>query len=188
MTDTLPASPGRIAAWREPSIVRDDMNRSTSTRIVALVVLALVVLIGGCLALLATFGPGPAATQGERSVTVEVMFPTTAGEAVGEKCGYSVLGGVSPQSRQVIVRDAAGVIVGTVDLLDVFNPVVQPAPENALPGIVNDEDLCVVTSTVSVLVSPFYTFTIEGLYDWTVSRDSLEQRDWSMRVEFFHTD
>jgi len=143
-----------------------------------------VALIGGYLALLANFPPGSAATQGQRSVTVEVTFPTTAGESVGEQCGYLVREGVSPQSRQVIVRDAAGVIVGTVDLLDVFNPVVQPAPENALPGTVNDEDLCVVTSTVSVLDSPFYTFTIEGLYDWTVSRTTLEQRDWSMRVRF----
>ncbi len=42
-----------------------------------------------------------------------------------------------------------------------------------------------MTSTVSVPDFTFYTFTVEGRYDWTVSRSTLERRDWSMRVEFF---
>ncbi len=162
------------------------MHRSASTRNIAILAVCLVELIAGYLVFLADFRAKPAVAQEERAVTVEVAFRPTSEESVGERCGYlDVLTDVWPHSKQVIVRDAAGVIIGTVDLLDVFNPVVVPAPEEALPGIVNDEELCVVTSTVPVPDSVFYTFTIEDHYDWTVSRSTLERRDWSMRVEFF---
>jgi hypothetical protein len=117
-----------------------------------------------------------------------VFLPTEVALARGDACSYFQLGEDFPHSEQVIVRDAAGVIVGTVDLLDIFNPMVMPAPDEAQPGIIDSDGHCVVTSTITVPDSTFYTFTIEGGYDWTISRDQLDSRDWSMQVKFIDID
>lgn len=137
-------------------------------------------------------GSSRALAQDDRTLAVKVMFRPTdyQGQRIelseGGVCNYSdVTTEVWPHSKQAVVSDAAGVIVGTVDLLDVFNPVVLPAPDEAQPGTVNDELVCVVNKTLSVADSAFYTFTIDGSYRWTVSREDLADRDWSMLVEFY---
>lgn len=161
------------------------MHRSASTRNVTLVVLCIVMIAaGGALSV----QPWSGVAQDERNhrITVEVVFLSTEAALVrGDACGYLQLGDIGPHSEQLLVRDAAGVIVGTVDLLDIFNPTVFPAPDEAQPGTIDSDGNCVITSTLSVTDSAFYTFTIEGRYDWTVSRDQLDSRDWSMRVAFF---
>lgn len=125
--------------------------------------------------------------QEEQTITVEVEFePTSANLSPGDPCGYlDIQTTIWPHSKQVVVTDAAGVIVATVDLLDIFNPAVLPAPEEAQAGTVNDHDFCVVSKTISVSYSPFYTFAIDGTYRWTVSRADLEERNWMMRVTFY---
>ena len=127
-------------------------------------------------------GSGPAEAQGERSVTVEVSIGQPGTAADGTACGYSDLIGerVDPPSAQVVITDATGTIVGTVDLLDIFDLTVSEA---AKPGTVQ-QGLCVVTANVELPDSGFYTFTIDGEYRWTVSRSDLEARSWIMPILF----
>lgn len=159
------------------------------------VLVGLLVVFASGYALATQAGPSGASAQDDRTIAVQVKFRPTdyMGQEIdridrseGDVCGYTdVTSDMSPRSKQVVVSDATGTIVGTVDLLDVFNPVVLPAPDDAQPGTVDDELLCVVNKTLSVGDSAFYTFTIDRSYRWTVSSEELADRDWSMLVEFY---
>lgn len=125
------------------------------------------------------------------SITIEVTFntPNAGAWSPGDPCGYDLLtmgfAGPWPPTKQVIITHAGGVIVGTVDLM---GPDAASTPiedwASLQPGTFNDDGYCVVTETLDVTPSPFYTFEIDGLYQWTISADDLEARDWTMQIVF----
>lgn len=148
------------------------------------------VLVFGLVAVIGAFtlyGATAVAEEG-RHMTVEVTFRTPDDmdeKAVeGDSCGFVLppVGSTDwPLGKQVLIRDASGTIVGTVDLADVFD---LTQSKDTRPGKVASNGFCVVTETVEVMDSPFYTFTVDGQYNWTMSREDLKSRDWTMPVLF----
>jgi hypothetical protein len=154
----------------------------------AVVVIVIVLLAGAYLYRPVYITPGEVEAQDAQVIDVEVTFRPTGSEVEqGDACGYESIfdGGTWPHSRQVVVTDAAGVVVGTVDLLDIFDLSVSEA---AKPGIVDGSGYCVVEGTVSAAPSTYYTFEIEGAYRWTVSSQELQGRDWTMPIIFLESD
>lgn len=98
----------------------------------------------------------------ERAVTVEAGFSPPDNAEDGDACGMR---------GQVIVRDAAGVIVGKVDLADRTASVRGDAPK---PGTVEDR-LCWVKADIELPDSPYYTFTVRDHYEWTWSATELDE-------------
>jgi hypothetical protein len=67
------------------------------------------------------------------------------------------------------------------DLADIFD---LTQSHSTRPGVTVENGLCKVIQAVTVPDSAFYTFTVEGDYTWTVSRDELSGRNWLMNVVF----
>lgn len=105
-----------------------------------------------------------------RSIAVRVTSGTYRSSVEGEACGFNT---------QVLVTDAGGDIIGTVDLVDISTIYL---PEPVYPGSITD-GACVVEQTIDVDDSGFYTFIIRDFYEWTVSAEDLDQRDWTMTIE-----
>lgn len=106
-----------------------------------------------------------ATAQGGREVTVEASTLIYEG-AAGEECApWGIIDTsleVQPY-RQVIVTDAAGTIVGVVDL--------QVGTVTADDG---GQRTCTVSQVISLPDAAFYTFSVEGKYRRTVNGASLE--------------
>lgn len=137
-------------------------------RLVVIAFLSVVAL--GTVALPASLAVRDAGAQQDRTITVEVKSGARGSAAEGSSCGFNA---------QVIVTDAAGDIVGTVDLVDASTIYL---PEPRYPGTITDGS-CVVSGNIDVADSGFYTFTIRDLYTWTVSADDLASDDWTMTIE-----
>lgn len=117
----------------------------------------LVVLAGVTVAI-----DGTADAQDGRTATVSVAFSPGDRED-GESCGTR---------SQVIVTDAAGVIVGKLDLAHPDHSVRGDAP---MPGTVAD-GLCRVSGDIALPDSAYYTFAVEGHYQWTFSAPEMDDR------------
>lgn len=157
------------------------MNRVPAT-FVAIVGAAVVLVLA--VAMLSPWNVGLAA-QDAQHIELEVTFRTVLDDnSEGQGCGLLLNPFTStewPLGRQVLVRDHAGDIVGTVDLADVFD---TTQSRDAQPGIIDDRGYCVVAKAIEVADSSFYTFTIDGIYQWTIEREQLESMDWMMPIFF----
>lgn len=113
---------------------------------------------------------------------MEVSFNWSGGKD-GSACGLdeALSAEIHPRTRQVVVTDATGVIVGKVDLYNALSTDL-PTDEDR-PGKV-ESGMCFVRSTIEIPDSDFYTFTIRGEFEWTMSRAELEERGWEMPVYF----
>jgi hypothetical protein len=123
----------------------------------------------GLMALGSSFVHHEAKTRFSQTVTVDVTMSAFEDMAEGEMC---------ETPGQVIIRDAAGIIVGTVDLIDITT-VFDEAPVSYL---VVQDGLCAFTQDVELPASDFYTFTIQNLYEWTISADDLAGNDWTFTI------
>lgn len=155
------------------------------TRRNAMVIGMVLGMAAGWLAYVAWLAEPAATADADRTITVDTRF-VGPGQPDGEgaSCGYTkpVFDPDGwPLGKQVVIADADGAIVGTVDLLDVFDMQVSDA---ALPGTIDGDGMCRVEASVDVPDSAFYTFTVDGDYAWTISADDLAARDWVMDVLF----
>lgn len=71
--------------------------------------------------------------------------------------------------RQLVVTDHSGVVVGVLDL--------QIGKYRTGD---NGQQSCVFASDMRIDDAPFYTFTVDGKYRRTVSRESLTDMDWEI--------
>lgn len=175
-----------------------DQGRDVMRRIlISNVALSVMLMIG---VVLIIGSSQEAAAETHQAIAIEITFLDRQGNdgklAEGLPCGYvlspipnGLMGDVSsewPLGKQLIVRDAADHIIGTVDLTNVFEPSVLEGTQSRVhqPGVINERGACVVTGDVAVPESPFYTFEIDGIYIWTMQRDALEAQGWEMPIFF----
>jgi len=120
------------------------------------------------------------AVADDRGLQVTVDFDYSGDE--GNRCGFFGKGGelAYPDAAQVLISDADGTMVGTLDLRDGLD---ADYTDDGLPGVVTGE-FCRVEADISVPDSAFYTFTILGHYEWTLSRANLEAREWAVPIVF----
>lgn len=135
----------------------------------AFIVVVALMALGG-IAFSASFAVGGADAQDNRTITVDVTSGVFSDSAEGEACGFGT---------QLIVTDASGDIVGTVDLVDITTAYTAPGP--TYHGTISG-NLCVVSGSIDVTDSAYYTFTIRDMYEWTISAADLESNDWTMTV------
>lgn len=148
------------------------------------------VIVG--LLLLACLLPMGVAAQGETyTIDVEVVFrsPLVDEPIEGDPCGYDLLTlmyeGPWPPAAQVVVTHAGGVVVGTIDLMGIGAEMASSEDYHSLkPGTFDDNGFCRVAQSIEVTPSPFYTFTVDGHYEWTVSTEMLKALDWHWQVVF----
>lgn len=141
-------------------------------------------------ALLPSLGTAQAQTS---TIEVEVLFraPLVENPVEGEPCGYDLLsidyGGLWPPAAQVVITHAGGVVVGVIDLMDMSEPTTAADEWDRIkPGTFTDTGHCRVEQSIEVTASPFYTFTVAGHYEWTVSAETLERLDWHWQVVFLN--
>jgi hypothetical protein len=124
-------------------------------------VVACLVLMGGMATLIRPWGNVGA--QDDRTVTVTVYAMASGDVDEGSAC---LPDGVVTPWRQVIVTDAAGVIVGYVDI-----------QQGGYIALENGEPACAIIADLLLDGSPFYTVAIDGTYRRTVSGTLLDEVD-----------
>lgn len=129
--------------------------------IVTALCIGLVLTITGVLALQPWQG---VVAEGEHTISIRV-YTLTSGGANGDQCFPWGLVDQTLEElpfRQMIVTNHQGEIVGVMDLevghFDTFD---------------NDQQSCSIEADIQIEDAPFYTFTVEGKYRRTVSREVL---------------
>lgn len=137
-------------------------------------VVALVAVVGVSVAYAAPWGD---ATAQQSQTTVTVYDMTGSGGAAGGECiPEGVVNPDRPEPwRQVIITSDTGTIVGYIDIRD-----------GEVADVGGNGDLrCAVIANVTLEASPFYTFTIDGVYRRTISADALAELGEGIFIPLF---